>query len=98
MQQITITIPQQKPITYPIIIGGNLLDKISSYIDLVNHTKIIIITDKHIPETIIKKVEEGIGKVSTVIAIEGNDSHKTIDQVQVIWQELSQAGCDRKSL
>lgn len=98
MEKLSLTIAATKQKTYPVFIGEDILENISSYIDLSKYTKKIIVTDEQIPQEIIKKVSIGLGTSCEKVIIPSGDIHKNLDNVSKIWNRLVSLGADRSSL
>ena len=83
---------------YPIIIGQNVLSKISKLIPLSRNTKIFIITDNHVKPHFLKKVLANLPQTTKYIVLLPGEKSKTIQTVETIWTAMSDARLDRKSL
>lgn len=97
MKKLIVTI-QEKPRSYPIVIGENLIETIDSLIEFGRYSKIAIITSKNVPKVFLKKLKEAISFETTEIIVESGEKAKNIDTVIEIWNRLQKMGADRKSL
>jgi len=98
MEKIIITIPAIAQKKYPIYIGKNLLDKISTLIQFESYTKIIVLTDEIVAPIYLNTVLTSIPNTAKSIIIPSGENNKNIDTLQFIWKKLLQIGADRKSL
>ncbi|HWY80035.1 MAG TPA: 3-dehydroquinate synthase [Candidatus Sulfotelmatobacter sp.] len=98
MKRITITIKQSTEQAYDIVIGNNSITQLNKLIDLSAYTKIVLITDETIGKWWCKKLLKTLPPQSLPIILPSGEKAKTIKTIQIIWQELLAAGCDRKSV
>ena len=81
-----------------IIISKNIGEELAKAISECEHDKLFVLTD----ETTYEKCWPQIGKLirmrdAKVITIKATDSHKDIDSLAQVWQELGQGGATRHS-
>ena len=79
-------------------IGKNLLSKIDRLFDFSRFSKIAILTDQNIPKLLINKIEKSLNKEIARIIIPAGENEKNIETVKKVWEEMFEAGLDRKSL
>lgn len=89
------TTPMEK---YEIVIGSNLVEKISDYIDLKNYSKVFVITDDHIKPLFYNKLVGALTIPTEHISLPSGEKEKNIESIQKIWEAMHKAQCDRKSL
>lgn len=97
MKQIIVNIAKNKSNEYPIIIGSNFLEKISSLVNLNNYSKVFVVTDenlKHILNNLLKVLPNN----TQFIVLPSSEKEKNIMSVQKIWTALLKGGYDRKSV
>ena len=92
---LNITYPKEN--NYQVIIGKNLIEKISELFDFSNYSKVAIITDTNLKRHL-QTLENNLSIKPTVIELKPGEAHKTIKTVEQIWNNLSDAEFDRKSL
>ncbi|MGH7203705.1 MAG: 3-dehydroquinate synthase [Candidatus Levyibacteriota bacterium] len=99
MKQLTITFPPStKNRNYPIYIGTNLVEKITSLFDLTQYSKIFVITDTTVEKLFLKKLLRNLPEQTKYIAVPPGEKAKHIESVMKIWTAMKDAGLDRKSL
>lgn len=81
-----------------IIISQNIGEELAKAISECEHDKLFVLTD----ETTYEKCWPQIGKLirmrdAKVITIKATDSHKDIDSLAQVWQELGEGGATRHS-
>ena len=81
-----------------IIISKNIGEELAKAISECEHDKLFVLTD----ETTHEKCWPTIGKLirmknAKVITIKATDSHKDIDSLAQVWQELGEGGATRHS-
>jgi len=79
-------------------IGKNLLSKINRLFDLSKFSKIVVLTDENIPESLIDKIERSLNRKPIRIIIPAGEKEKNIETVQKIWKKMFDNGLDRRSL
>lgn len=82
---------------YPILIGENLLSQIDELLDLSGYSKVAIIADNH-TKTFIPSLKSAIKQQIIEIIIPSGEKTKNIETVKEIWQHMTDAQLDRKSL
>lgn len=82
-----------------VLISENLKESLSSVLQSLQYDKVFILTDNHTQThclPLIKDLEQI--KNAQTICIQAGDIHKNIDQLQLIWKELSEKEASRNSL
>jgi len=81
-----------------IIIGKNILSKISKLFDLQRFSKITVLTDENIPKSLADTIQKSINKKFIKIIIPAGEKEKNIETVKRIWKQMFDEGLDRRSL
>lgn len=97
MKKIIVTPQHQPSKSYEIVIGEHLLEGVSEYIDFSKYSKIAIITDQNV-STHLEKLLKNFKNVPLAIELSSGEQNKNIENVQKIWQQLTEYKFDRKSL
>lgn len=97
MTHIFVTSHKEKE-QYPIIIGTNLLEKISEIIQIKNYSKIVVITDTHVQFPYLKSLMISLPKNTAQISIAPGEKEKNIETVIFLWKLFQEHHLDRKSL
>lgn len=97
MQKINLKI-NEKQKDYSIFTGTKIISSIDSLIDCTQYSRALIVSDKNIPLSIIKKLQTALPIKSFNLSLPARDLEKNIENVQKIWQALFKSGFDRKSL
>lgn len=79
-------------------IGNGILRKLPKIINIKKYSKIFLIVDKTINDSLAGKIEEIFSKDYGIFILAGNEQIKNIATVQKIWKALLKFNCDRKSL
>lgn len=98
MHTLHITLENKGNTTYPIIIGQNLTEKISSFFDLHKYSGVFIIADTNTDSIFSSKLQRTLPINSTIIVVAPGEVAKNLESVMLIWTELLEAKADRKSL
>ena len=86
MKKIKLNI-KQKNITYPLIIGNNIISNFSKYVKNCNLkiSKYFLVVDKNVPSKMVKKLTKSLDnkKISTYYfyATEKNKVQKNVDEI-----------------
>jgi 3-dehydroquinate synthase len=83
---------------YPVHIELGVLARFSALIPLESYSKVIILTDTNLSESILPRFLAHISAPTAVIEIPPGEMAKNVDTLQKIWGELVAVGADRKSL
>ena len=97
MQKINLKI-NEKQKDYSIFIGTKIIQNIGSYVNCAEFSSALIVVDKNLPLSVIKKIRNALPIKSFVTSLSSKDQEKNITNTQKIWQALVDFGCDRKSL
>jgi len=102
MKKITVRIPENKSLSYPILMGSNLIKNIATYATKnSNHSSIVIITDKTVKKTYGNSILNSlklIGIKSFLFAFPAGEQSKNAETKQLLEEKMLQAGCDRNTL
>jgi 3-dehydroquinate synthase len=82
---------------YDVIVGKNILSNVSGNLNLQAYSSVCIITDEH-TKAFVEQILKNLQLKTTIITVPSGDTHKSIDTVQTIWQQMLDAKCDRKTL
>ncbi len=87
---------------YPVIIGKNILEKLSEYVDFKWSSSVCIITDSNIPEEFITRVKKSLNlfskeKLFTFIFAAG-EKNKNLKTVEKMYEFFAENKLDRKSI
>jgi 3-dehydroquinate synthase len=87
---------------YPVIIGKNILETVSSLIDLKWHSSVVIITDSNIPEEFINNVKKSLDQFANnklfTFKFEAGEKNKNLETVKNIYEFFAEKKLDRKSI
>lgn len=97
MKKLIVTI-KEKPQSYPIIIGEDLIETIDSLFDFGKYSKIVIITGANVAKEWLPKLQEALPSESFSIVAHSGEKSKNIETVISIWNQLQKLEMDRKSL
>ncbi len=97
MQEIKVKI-NEKQKDYTIFIGTKIIQNLTSLIDCASYSNALIVTDKNIPQELLRQLQLVLPIKSAKVFLQSGDKQKNIENVQKIWQALLDFGCDRKSL
>ncbi|MCL4363731.1 3-dehydroquinate synthase [Patescibacteria group bacterium] len=81
-----------------VIVGNNLLGKISELINLEKFSKVAVLTDKNVAGLWLEKLESGINKDVLKIVVEPGEGSKSLRRSEIIWQKMLNGKMDRRSL
>ncbi len=81
-----------------IIIGKDLLEKINQLIDFSKFSKIAILTDQNIPQSLIDQIEKSLKRKLIKIIILAGEKEKNIETVKKVWETMFKNSFDRQSL
>ncbi len=100
IETINVEIPANKPTSYPIIIGNNILKKIGHAIkEYTKAKKLLIVTNKTIypifKDEVISSLEQA-GFELEVLILEDGEKCKNIDSLQAIWNKALEYKLERK--
>lgn len=98
MKKIKVHINNKNSQDYPIFIGIGLLEQINQLLDISTYSKTLIVTDKNIPSSLVKKLQAAISIPNSIVVLESGERNKNLDNVKKIIGALSDFGGDRKSL
>lgn len=96
--KIILKLPKSLQKTYTIFIGGGLMGKISTLVDIKKYSKVFIITDQITKKLYLKKVMISLPDDTTFIVLPPSEKEKNTKNVQKIWTALTNGKYDRKSL
>lgn len=97
MQKINLKI-NEKQKDYSIFIGTKIIQNTGSYVNCAEFSSALIVADKNLPLSVVKKIRNALPIESFVISLPAKDQEKNINNALKIWQALVDFGCDRKSL
>lgn len=98
MKKVIVKIKDSAQLTYPILIGENIVENLGKLINFSKYSKVVLITDKHIEKLLLKQLPQFLPENSEAIVMPVGERSKTIDTVEEIWRELLDLQCDRKTL
>jgi len=87
--------------SYPIAIGSGLLDQPASYADLPSASQALIVTNSTVAPLYLQRLRSALqGKYRQVLAVvlPDGEQHKTWQTLNLIFDALLGAGCDRKTV
>jgi len=88
--------------SYPILLGENLLEKLTELYDFRDYTKILLISDSNVGPIYAANVRTAISKNYEIPITEfespAGEKSKLLKTITKIWEKLSEIGADRKSL
>jgi len=97
MKSVTVTIKKPQE-SYNIVIGNDLIKNLGTYIKFSDYTKVVLITDKNIWRRWHSILVSALPSETSSIILPSGEKEKTIQTIQIIWENLQKASCDRKSL
>lgn len=97
MKNIAVNIKASSEVTYELVIGEGLLEKVSDLFDFSIYTNIAIVTDSNLKKYT-EKLKNNLHIKALVIELNPGEENKNIKNVQLVWQKLIDSGFDRKSL
>ena len=81
-----------------IIISGNLQEELAMTLSECEHDKIFVLTDEHTVNCCWPLIKDFLCmKDATVITIQASDTHKDIQALTYVWEQLSKQGATRHS-
>ncbi|MBP5277122.1 MAG: 3-dehydroquinate synthase [Prevotella sp.] len=81
-----------------IIISGNLQEELAMTLSECEHDKIFVLTDEHTVSCCWPLIKDFLClKDATVITIQASDTHKDIQALTYVWEQLSKQGATRHS-
>lgn len=98
MQKVTVTFSDTRQKSYDIIIGNNLLHKLSQFIPFDDYSNVFVLTDKNVGPLYLPLILSAIPIKKTAFTLPAGEKTKNIDTVKQIWEAMHTAHCDRKSL
>ena len=99
MKKLQITTKSSpKDIEYPIYIGNNILPDLNQLVQFEKYSKVVILTDTNLEKLWLELVQHFMPVQTSIILIPPGETEKNIVNVQKIWKQLLDFGCDRKSL
>ncbi len=98
MKKIVVNIKKTDENAYPIFIGSNILAHLERLHNLKKYSKIVIITDRQVERLFLKNAPQFWPNNTSIISIPAGERAKNIRCVEGLWEELTELGCDRKSL
>jgi 3-dehydroquinate synthase len=87
--------------SYPIVIGSGLLDQPQTYADLPNASQALIVTNSTVAPLYLQRLRGALqGKYRQVleVVLPDGEQHKTWQTLNLIFDALLGAGCDRKTV
>lgn len=98
MKKITVTFSDTQKERYDIIIGNNLLHKLSEIISFAPYSNVFVLTDKNVAPLFLPLVLSSIPIKKTSYIVPAGAKTKNMKNVEEIWHAMHTARCDRKSL
>ncbi|MDI3505661.1 MAG: 3-dehydroquinate synthase, partial [Bacteroidota bacterium] len=82
-----------------IIKSSHIADDLEKVIKSIHHDKLFVLTDEHTSKLCFPVIEplEAVRNAAQVV-IPANDTNKTIENLQRVWQFLTENGASRHSL
>jgi len=97
MQTLHISL-NEKAHSYPIYFGNNLFTEIEKILSLKNYSKIFIVTDKNLQQTLLQQLQLNLSGKTECVVLSAGEKAKTLTNIKLIWTAMHDAQLDRKSL
>src|SRR3989339_650872 len=81
-----------------IIIGNNLVERLTELFNFSQFSKIAILTDTNVAKHWLQIIKKSLKLETSEIVIKPGEKEKNIETVKKIWEEMFENGFDRKSL